>query len=84
MLYLENVAVGLKLLGKCPYSFLHLRLRDFHISAAYIFKIATFKNTFDQRLKWACSFDLIKIIFSQFHLQLICSKPDPSLHVWGH
>ena len=40
MLYLENVAVGLKLLGKCLYSFLHLKLRDFHISAAYIFEIA--------------------------------------------
>ena len=53
MLYLENVAVGLKLLGKCLYSFLHLRLRDFHISAAYIFEIAI-QNTFDQRQKWAC------------------------------
>ena len=50
MLYLENVAVGLKLLGKCLYSFLHLKLRDFHISAAYIFEIAI-QNTFDQRQK---------------------------------
>ena len=53
MLYLENVAVGLKLLGKCLYSFLHLRLCDFHISAAYISKLAI-QNTFDQRLTWAC------------------------------